>query len=222
MAAAAFFDLDKTLWACSGEKAFAGHQFRRGKLGVAQLSRIFYQYLRYELGLIDDIDTLKKSVLRTLFAGEAVAPCIDVYDAHFRQYLSGLLFPKMLDCVKRHRQAGDKIVIVSAALDFIVSPVAEMLEADDWFAIGLEISGHSFSGEVLGPIPYGPAKANLVKEYANRHDLDLSQCHAYGDHWEDRYMLRSVGHPVAVNPDRQLAQLAQRRQWQTLVLRSPL
>lgn len=222
MSAAAFFDLDKTLWACSGEKAFAGHQFRRGKLGISQLGDVVYQYLRYELGLIDDIDTLKRRVLRTLFAGEAVAPCIEVYNAHFHRQLSQSLFPKMLDCVKSHQRAGDKIVIVSAALDFIVAPVAEILEADDWFAIKLEVTGHLFSGEVLGPIPYGQAKASIVKNYADRHGLDLTQCHAYGDHWEDRHMLGAVGHPVAVNPDRRLAQLAQRQQWQTLALPSPL
>ncbi|MGZ4976965.1 MAG: HAD family hydrolase [Methylobacter sp.] len=222
MRSAAFFDLDKTLWACSGEKAFAGHQFRRGKLGITQLGGVVYQYLRYELGLIDDIDTLKRRVLRALFAGEAVAPCIEVYSAHFRQQLSRELFPEMLDCVKNHQQAGDKIVIVSAALDFIVSPVAELLQADDCFAIRLEVTDHLFSGEVLGPIPYGQAKAAIVRDYANQHGLDLAQCHAYGDHWEDRYMLSAVGRPVAVNPDRRLAQLAQRQQWQTLVLPSPL
>jgi len=222
MRSAAFFDLDKTLWTCSGEKAFAGHQFRRGKLGISQLGAVVYQYLRYELGLIDDINTLKRRVLRALFAGEAVAPCIEVYNAQFRQHLSRSLFPEMLDCVKNHQSAGDKIVIVSAALDFIVSPVAELLQADDWFAIRLEVSNHLFSGEVLGPIPYGQTKAAIVKNYADQHGLDLTQCHAYGDHWEDRYMLSAVGRPVAVNPDRRLAQLAQRQQWQTLVLPSPL
>jgi len=221
MPAAAFFDLDKTLWACSGEQAFAVHQFRRGKLGTAQLAGVLYQYLRYELGLIGDVDTLKRRVLHALFAGEAVNPCIESYNEHFHAHLSRLLFPDLLACVNKHRKAGNKIVIVSAALDFIASPVAERLNADHCFATKLEIAGRQFTGKVLGPIHYGQAKAALVKDYAAEHGLDLGQCHAYGDHWEDRHMLAAVGYPVAVNPDRRLTQLAQRQQWPTLVLPSP-
>ncbi len=222
MSSAAFFDLDKTLWACSGERAFAGYQFRQGRLTIAQLASVIYQYFRYELGLIDDVDTLKRSVLRELFAGEAVAPCIEVYTAHFHRHLSQLLFPEMIERVRSHQQAGDKVVIVSAALDFIVSPVAELLNADQWFATQLEIVDRKFSGDVSDRIHYGEAKALVVKNYADKHGLDLVQCHAYGDHWEDRYMLGIVGHPVAVNPGRRLAQLAQHQQWTTLVLPSPL
>jgi len=222
MSSAAFFDLDKTLWACSGEKAFAGHQFRQGNLGFVPLGNVLYQYLRYELGLINDLDSLKRQVLRALFAGVTVAPCIEDYTAHFHAHLSRSLFPRMLDCVRNHQRAGDKVVIVSSALDFIVSPVAELLNADDCFATELAIAGHRFSGEVLGRIHYGPVKASVIKDYVDRHGLDLAQCHAYGDHWEDRYMLDTVGHPVAVNPDRRLAKLAQRQQWPTLILPSPL
>jgi HAD superfamily hydrolase (TIGR01490 family) len=222
MSSAAFFDLDKTLWACSGEKAFAGHQFRQGNLGVVPLGNVLYQYLRYELGLINDLDTLKRQVLRTLFTGVTVAPCIEDYTAHFHAHLSQSLFPEMLDCVRNHQRAGDKVVIVSSALDFIVSPVAELINADDCFATELAIAGHRFSGEVLGRIHYGPVKASVIKDYVDRHGLDLARCHAYGDHWEDRHMLDIVGHPVAVNPDRRLAKLAQRQQWPTMILPSPL
>jgi HAD superfamily hydrolase (TIGR01490 family) len=222
MSSAAFFDLDKTLWACSGEKAFAGHLFRQRNLGIAPLGNVLYQYLRYELGLINDFDALKRQVLRALFADVTVEPCIEDYTAHFHAHLSQSLYPEMLDCVRNHQRAGDKIVIVSAALDFIVSPVAELLNADDWFATELDVARHRFSGEVLGRIHYGPVKASVIKEYVDRHGLDLARCYAYGDHWEDRYMLDIVGHPVAVNPDRRLAKLAQRQQWSTMILPFPL
>jgi HAD superfamily hydrolase (TIGR01490 family) len=221
MTAAAFFDLDKTLWACSGEKAFAGLEFRRGKLGAAQLAGVLYQYFRYELGLIGDVDTLKRHVLRSLFAGEEVGSCLEVYAEHFYAHLSGLLYPDMLARACHHKNNGDKIVIVSAALDFIAAPVAELINADRCFATELEIIGQHFSGQVRGPIHYGENKAAIIKGYAAEHGLDLSQCHAYGDHWEDRHMLAAVGCPVAVNPDRRLARLAQSRQWPTLVLPSP-
>jgi len=222
MPAAAFFDVDKTLWACSGEKAFADYQYRRGQLGGSQLLGVVYPYLRYELGIISDVDTLKRRVTRTLFAGETVTPCIEAYREHYYAHLSQFLFPAMLDCVRNHQLAGDKVVLVSAAVDFIVNPIAQLLCADECYASQLEIADNRFTGEILGPIHYGQVKALVVKEYAARHGLDLTQCHAYGDHWEDRYMLCAVGNPVAINPGYRLAKLARRQQWPTLVLPSPL
>lgn len=219
--AAAFFDLDKTLWACSGEKAYASRQFRLGTLSASQLAEIVGQYLRYELGLIGDIDTLKRRVLNSLFADVAAVPCIETYNDYFHTHLSQLLFPDMLARVERHRAAGDKIVIVSAALDFIAAPVADRLGADRCYATKLEIAGRHFTGQVRGRIHYGLAKADIVEQYAAEQGLDLAECHAYGDHWEDRHMLGAVGHPVAVNPDRRLARLARSRQWRTLTLPYP-
>lgn len=224
MSAAAFFDLDKTLWPCVGEKAFAYHQFSTGGLEIKQLVRVLSLQLRYDLNLIDGSETLKRQILSELFSGQLVSPCIDSYSAFFTKRLRKAFFPAMLDRIRRHRAAGDRIVIISAAIDVVVLPVAEYLAADDCFSTALETREGVFSGAVTGAIPFGKAKAALVKEYALRHGLALERCHAYGDHWEDRHMLELVGFPVAVNPERKLLRHARQHNWSTQVIkaRSPI
>ena len=44
--------------------------------------------------------------------------------------------------------------------------------------------------------------------------IDLEHCWAYSDSATDIPMLEAVGHPVAVNPDRELARAARERGWQ--------
>ncbi|MFC2306450.1 MAG: HAD family hydrolase, partial [Neisseria elongata] len=46
---------------------------------------------------------------------------------------------------------------------------------------------------------------------AAAHGLDPARCWAYSDSISDEPMLSAVGHPVAVNPDRDLRRMAQER-----------
>src|SRR5205823_3518318 len=55
---------------------------------------------------------------------------------------------------------------------------------------------------------YGPHKAAAIREAAERDGIDLAASYAYSDSITDAPMLEIVGHPVAVNPDRELARLA--------------
>jgi len=220
MPAAAFFDLDKTLWDCVGEKAFAYHQLMRGGISLKQFFKIISLQLRYDLHMIDGAGTLKRQILRELFSGESVSPCVDIYEELFDAKLSKAFFPGMLAQIERHREAGDKIVIVSATIDFIALKAGDYLKVDECHATVLETNGDQFSGEVRGSIPFGEAKAKIVKDYAERNNIELDQCHAYGDHWQDRHMLEIVGNPVAINPDAKLSRHAKARNWETRIFTS--
>ena len=46
---------------------------------------------------------------------------------------------------------------------------------------------------------------------AEREGIDLAASYAYSDSESDLPMLESVGHPVAVNPDRELDRVARER-----------
>ena len=52
------------------------------------------------------------------------------------------------------------------------------------------------------------------------HDIDLEASYAYSDSATDLPMLEVVGHPVAVNPDRELARVARDRGWEVRQFRN--
>ena len=49
---------------------------------------------------------------------------------------------------------------------------------------------------------------------AEREGIDLASSYAYSDSATDEPMLAVVGHPVAVNPDRELLRIAREREWE--------
>ncbi|HEX4692416.1 MAG TPA: haloacid dehalogenase-like hydrolase, partial [Solirubrobacteraceae bacterium] len=59
-------------------------------------------------------------------------------------------------------------------------------------------------------------KAQAIRELAAREGIDLSASWGYSDSESDLPMLRAVGHPVAVNPDSELARVARAEGWETL------
>jgi hypothetical protein len=57
---------------------------------------------------------------------------------------------------------------------------------------------------------------------AEEHHYDLSRSYAYSDSVTDLDMLEVVGHPYAVNPDRDLRREAVSRGWPVLVFTRPV
>src|SRR5690606_37098999 len=57
------------------------------------------------------------------------------------------------------------------------------------------------------------AKARAVLALAEEEGIDLASSFAYGDSMHDVPILSTVGHPVAINPDRRLRRHAQRVGW---------
>jgi phosphoserine phosphatase len=115
--------------------------------------------------------------------------------------------------IDEHRAAGRSVYIVSAAPAEIVEPLARHLGVDGAIASQAEVDD---SGRYTGHMEryaYGPAKAELMRQVADRDGIDLLASWAYSDSVTDLPMLEAVGHPVAVNPDRALRRIARVRGW---------
>ena len=69
---------------------------------------------------------------------------------------------------------------------------------------------------------YGEGKAVAMRELADRDELDLTASYAYSDSATDPPMLEAVGHPVVVNPDRELREVAEQRDWQIMEFDRPV
>jgi len=59
-------------------------------------------------------------------------------------------------------------------------------------------------------------KASCIRELAAKRGFDLAECTAYSDSHTDLPFLDAVGHPVVVNPDRELRRIAGERGWPIL------
>ena len=73
-----------------------------------------------------------------------------------------------------------------------------------------------YTGKPAGPFTYREGKAVAIRELAEREGIDLSASFAYSDSESDLPMMRAVGHPVAVNPDRVLERVAREEGWRIM------
>jgi HAD superfamily hydrolase (TIGR01490 family) len=107
------------------------------------------------------------------------------------------------------------VIIVSTSGQEMVGPIGAMLGASAIIATKLRHADGRYTGE-LEFYAYGEAKARRIRELSAERGYRLADCFAYSDSVTDLPMLEVVGHPHAVNPDRQLRRVAAERGWPVL------
>lgn len=215
--AAAFFDLDKTLMAGSSGMQFGRVAARSGMVSRRKMLAWGLGHLRYRLrGVSDEQAESLVAEARELLKGVPERDLARMVP----DLLGGILprvYPRMLDEVRTHQDAGRATFIVSAAGHNIVELLAEVLGMEGGIGTRYEVGANgAFTGRLDGPFLYGEGKVTGMRRFAEEHDLDLAESYAYSDSVSDLPMLRAVGNPVVVNPDAGLAAVAKEEEWQVL------
>jgi HAD superfamily hydrolase (TIGR01490 family) len=144
---------------------------------------------------------------------------LDLSDEVFDNVLRPALYKDAVSLVKRARQSGMRVVLLSGSPDFLLGRLGKMLEADDIIGNRLQFKDGRATGKLMPPIVAGPEKARIIKDHAKQHGFDLDDCAAYSDSMSDVPMLSVVGRPAAVNPDFRLRAMAKTHRWPILDLR---
>jgi HAD superfamily hydrolase (TIGR01490 family) len=212
---AAFFDLDKTVIAKASMVAFGKPLYRAGLVSRWLLLRALYGQLVFlYLGADEErMATMRESVLRVTKGWDRAHVAAIVRET-LDEVIEPIVFDEALELIRQHRAEGRRVFIVSASPEEIVAPLAHYLGVDEAIATRAEIDEH---GRYTGRVDfysYGPFKAEAMREIAARRGIDLTESYAYSDSATDIPMLEAVGHPVAVNPDRELARVAAEREWE--------
>ena len=126
------------------------------------------------------------------------------------------LYPRMLEIAYEHQDAGRPIFICTAASQEMAELMAIVLTFDGAVGSVSEVVDGRYTGRAGGPFTYREGKAQAMRELAAREGIDLAASWAYSDSESDLPMLRAVGHPVAVNPDAELARVAREEGWDVL------
>lgn len=142
-------------------------------------------------------------------------------DDAFESVIKKALYPDAKSLIQRCRDKGQDVVIISGALDFLMTRLAKHLGATHVIANRLEIKDGFATGRLLRPVVAGPEKAKLVRDHAKERGHDLNECFAFSDSYSDVPMLSVVGYPTAVNPDAKLARLARAYSWPIITLDGP-
>ena len=221
MARAAFFDLDKTILDTSSNVALSGPFIEAGLMNRRTAIASVLVQLPYLLSGADEsrMEQMAEAMGRMGGGWNAAFLEATVEDA-LERTIEPVCYAQALRRIAYHKSVGDVVVIASASVEQVVRPIATMLGADEVLASQAAIDEDGcFTGEMTH-FNQAQGKADACAQLAHARGWDLSQCSAYSDSVSDAPLLRLVGHPYAVNPDRALRDLAEREGWPTLTFMS--
>ena len=142
--------------------------------------------------------------------------CVSRSERLFNEVMRPRMFTGAVERIREHQQRGERVVLVTGSLDFIVEPLAEYTKADDLIALSMKEKNGRLTGEPEGPPIGDEEKARIVRDYAERRGIDLDRSYAYADSSSDRPMLDLVGHAVVVNPGGKLKKAAEAGGWEVV------
>ncbi|QTE29709.1 HAD family hydrolase [Pengzhenrongella sicca] len=221
-AAAAFFDLDKTIIATSSATAFSRPFLAGGLITRRDVLRTAYAQFVYLVGRADADQTERlRARLSELAIGWDVAQISQIVAETLHDLIDPTVYAEAVALIEEHHAAGRDVVVVSASGAEVVEPIAAVLGADRVIATRMTVADGKYTGGI-DFYAYGENKASAIRELAAAQGYDLAASYAYSDSITDAPMLAAVGHGFAVNPDRALRRLALASGWGVLTFRRPV
>jgi putative phosphoserine phosphatase/1-acylglycerol-3-phosphate O-acyltransferase len=211
MSSVAFFDLDYTLLDTSSGMLYIREALRQRR---ASLWLVGQTFLNYQLKRIDFGQAHGRLITQVGRYGRNEAANF------FAEWIPRRLLPRLTAAgrakIEWHRRQGHRVVILSASIEEIVRPVAEYLGlGQDYLSTHLAVENGRYTGQLAGPLCYGPGKVYWAQQWALKHSLEFPPpgSYFYTDSSSDLPLLELVQYPVPVNPSRKLAKIAAARGW---------
>jgi putative phosphoserine phosphatase/1-acylglycerol-3-phosphate O-acyltransferase len=210
----AYFDLDKTLILGYSALALVLERVRHGSAGASRMASQM-------LGNIDQRGGGKQytGLYRRLvkgLAGTEEALLHALGEKAFTRSLQASIYREARQIIRRHKDLGHKVVIVTAATDYQAKPFARALGVDACYSTRLKAENGILTGEIEGRLCHGEGKVLAARRYARSQDASLSDAWFYSDSHDDLPLLKKVGQPVATNPSPALADIAAEKNWPVL------
>lgn len=175
--------IDPALWHTSVKTAFVEWRKRVGEYDdyMLELVKIYYEALKGRRAA--DLEFISNQVIA--LHGDIV----------YKYTRNRILW---------HQLQGHKVFFISGSPEFLVAKMAEKYNIDGYRGTGYLVDAEGkFTGEVE-PMWDSDSKNKAIDVFVKTYDIDLEKSYAYGDTNGDYSMLSRVGHPVAINPAREL------------------
>lgn len=216
----ALFDLDHTLLPIDSDYSWGQYTLEIGWCDPGHFKARNDQFFAdYQAGTLDVHEYVRFATEAIRLRGEAAA--LAARADFLERVIRPALRPQALDLVKRHQDAGDHVMIVTATNEFVTRPIADLFGVQDLIAVQLarDTSGW-ITGEIDGIPSMRAGKVQRMDLWLADRGLawDAVDATFYSDSLNDLPLLEKVRHPVATNPDARLRKIAADRGWPILDL----
>ncbi|HUW77605.1 MAG TPA: HAD-IB family hydrolase [Candidatus Nanopelagicaceae bacterium] len=212
---AAFFDVDNTLSRGSTLFLFARGLYRRGFFSTRTVLKFALAQARFRLSgkeKAKEIANIRKAAL-IFVRGHRTSELADIAEEIYDESISRALWSGTVDLAKEHLAAGRQVWLVTASPLEMGEVIARRLGFTGALGSIAESINGVYTGELVGELLHGGAKATAVLRLSEETGLNLANCFAYSDSSNDLPLLEAVGHPCAINPDARLRRHAKANAW---------
>jgi HAD superfamily hydrolase (TIGR01490 family) len=211
----AIFDLDNTL--LSGDSDYAWGEFlvEQGIVDKNYHSRTNAAHLAdYNAGKLDidkflsfQLEPLKNNPRRILE---------EIRGQFLEVIIKPMINERARALVRRHREQGHTLMIITATNRFITAPIADEFGIGILIATEVEEIDGQFTGRTFDTPSFGEGKVRRLNKWLVERSVALTSSWFYSDSHNDLPLLEVVDHPVAINPDDALREEARLRKWKTV------
>jgi phosphoserine phosphatase len=205
--AIAVFDCDGTLWSGDAGADFFYWEIERGIVSreVAQWARA--RYKQYQAGRVDEEQICGEMV--TMNHGVSCRLLRRAAREFFTEVVSPRVFPEMQELTRRLAAQGCTLWAVSSTNNWLVEHAAMQfgIARQRVLAACVQVEGGCASDRLVR-VPTDELKVVAIRKHIGQ-PIDV----ALGNSIHDQAMLEMARHPVCVNPNDDLAQIARERGW---------
>ncbi len=213
--ATCLFDLDDTL--IDGDCATLWGRYMT-ELGWVEKTAFLHQERRlmelYAEGRLAMEDYMDFSLAP--IAGRTPAEIAGAVEDFVARIVAPRIHADAVRCLERHRQAGDRLLIISASAHFLVSAIGRRLGVDEVLAIDIEERDGLYTGRTRGTLTYREGKVRRLDAWLAQEGETLAGATFYSDSRNDLPLLSRVDRPHTVNPDPALLGHAREAGWPVL------
>jgi len=214
----AIFDLDGTL--LSGDSDYTWGQFlvEKGLVDTqayAKANDRFFQ--QYQSGTLDIHEYLAFSLAPlALFNNEELT---QLHRTFMAEKIAPMMQDKATALLKHHKDQGHFLLMITATNQFVTGPIAEAMGMDHIIAPIPEVIDGRYTGNIVGIPSFQEGKVTRLNDWLAETGHSMEGSYFYSDSRNDLPLLELVTHPVAVDADPTLTDIAKERGWPHISLR---
>lgn len=214
----AIFDLDNTLIAGDSDYSWGAFLVAQKRVDQALYKSMNEQFFAdYEAGTLDILAYLAFSLSPLI--GMSASDLEPLHSKFMAEIIQPMKLPKASQLIEKHRQAGDRLLVITATNRFIIEPIVRSLGIVEFLSTEPEFVNGRITGQIVGTPTFREGKVQRLNAWLEENHETLSGSYFYSDSINDLPLLSVVDIPVAVDPDNSLRQMAGEQGWDIISLR---
>ena len=203
---AIFVDVDGTILKGNSLVMFVKYVYDKKVMNLKDIIKISCYYALYRLNLLK----LSNRRIRVNYPRREMEKLVE--DC-WTNKIKHRIFKKGLELIREYRKKNFMVVLVTAAPCFIVKYIKKYVKADYMICSEILLGKNAI---IIKGIAKGREKRRRMLKFAREKNINLEKSVSISNYITDKWMLKTTGKAIVVNPDIRLRRLANKMKWKIM------